>query len=226
MNLRRCVPNSISALSLLFGLLAIFKTFEGDFYWAPIYIFLACIADSCDGRAARMLGVGSGDFGKEVDSLCDMASFGVAPAVMIFIFGMKELGLVGQMAACAFAVGGCMRLARFNCNTGVVHGYFQGMPIPAGACFLAAYVLSGFNFGPYGTAAMCLIVGYILYSEIKFPDFKGKGNPLYRIPVIISLIFGAVLLFLKPGAFPFVGMLTYTFCGVINHIYCIMTGKN
>ena len=60
---------------------------------------------------------------------------------MIYMYGLQELGLAGQVIAALFAVGGCLRLARFNCNTGVVHGYFQGMPIPAGACFLATYVV-------------------------------------------------------------------------------------
>ena len=154
------------------------------------------------------MGVGGGDFGKEMDSLCDMCSFGVAPAIMIYQFGLQELGLLGQVIAALFAVGGCLRLARFNCNTGVVHGYFQGMPIPAGACFLAAYVLSGYSFGTYAVAAMTLVIAVIMYSEVRFPDFKGKGNPMYRLPVIIALVIGAAMLFNRPGAWPFIGMFT------------------
>ena len=73
-------------------LLQFLKTFEGDFFYAPIFIVVAAIFDSLDGRAARALGVGGGDFGKEVDSLCDMSSFGVAPAIMIYQYGMTELG--------------------------------------------------------------------------------------------------------------------------------------
>jgi CDP-diacylglycerol--serine O-phosphatidyltransferase len=206
--------------------LSIFKTIEGDFFYAPIFIVIAVIFDSMDGRAARALGVGGGDFGKEMDSLCDMCSFGVAPAIMIYRFGMQELGLVGQVIAALFAVGGCLRLARFNCNTGVVHGYFQGMPIPAGACFLAAYVLSGYSFGACLTAAMTLVIAVIMYSNVRFPDFKGKGNPMYRLPVLIALVIGAAMLFNRPGAWPFVGMFTYTIAGIINHVYRAATGKN
>ena len=79
MNYRRIIPNSISALSLTFGVLSIFDTFEGNFSRAAIFIILAVIADSMDGRAARFLGVGGGEFGKELDSLCDLGSFGVDP---------------------------------------------------------------------------------------------------------------------------------------------------
>lgn len=179
-----------------------------------------------DGRAARALGVGGGDFGKEMDSLCDMSSFGVAPAIMIYMYGLQDLGLAGQVIAALFAVGGCLRLARFNCNTGVVHGYFQGMPIPAGACFLATYVVSGYQFAPAVLAAVTLVIACIMYSEVKFPDFKGKGNPMYRLPVIIAIIVGAVMLYERPGAWPFVAMFTYTLAGIVNHVYRALTGKN
>ena len=87
MNYRRIIPNSISALSLTFGVLSIFDTFEGNFSRAAIFIILAVIADSMDGRAARFLGVGGGEFGKELDSLCDLGSFGVAPAILIYQYG-------------------------------------------------------------------------------------------------------------------------------------------
>ena len=91
MNWRRLIPNSISSASLIFGVLSIFKTIEGDFFLAPVFIVIAVLFDSMDGRAARALGVGGGDFGKEMDSLCDMCSFGVAPAIMIYMYGRNML---------------------------------------------------------------------------------------------------------------------------------------
>ena len=224
MNYRRIVPNSISSLSLIFGVLSIFRTIQGDFFWAPVFIVLAVLADSCDGRAARMLGV-SGPFGAELDSLCDLGSFGVAPAIMIYMYGMQDLGLVGQIIASLFTIGGAMRLARFNVNINAVHGYFQGMPIPAGACSLAAYVLSGYQFTPWAVAAMTLMYAIILYSNVKYPDFKGKGNPMYKLPVIVALVIGAVMLYTRPGAWPFVAMFTYTIAGIINYLYVMATGK-
>ena len=224
MNYKRIVPNSISSLSLILGLVSIFKSLEGDFFWAPILIVLAVLADSCDGRAARLLGV-SGPFGAELDSLCDMGSFGVAPAVMIYCYALKDMGLAGQIIASLFAIGGAMRLARFNINISSVHGYFQGMPVPGAACCLAAYVFSKGAFPVYLVAVMTVCYAMIMYSNIKYPDFKGKGNPLYRIPVLISIAIGLVLLYCMPSAWMFVGLFTYTLIGVINWCYCLMTGK-
>ena len=199
MNYRRIVPNSISGLSLILGVMSIFLTIEHNFNWAAIFIILAVLADSCDGRAARMLGV-SGEFGKELDSLCDVCSFGVAPAILIYIYSLQNLGLVGQIIAGLYAFGGAMRLARFNINSSTVHGYFQGMPIPAGACILATYVLSGYNYTSGLVAVGTLVVAYILYSEIRYPDFKGKYNPLFLPPVVLAFALGLFMLFHNFGA--------------------------
>ena len=224
MNYRRIVPNSISSLSLIFGIMSIFKSMEGDFFWAPILIVLAVLADSCDGRAARMLGV-SGPFGAELDSLCDLGSFGVAPAVMIYCYSLHELGTVGQFIAALFAIGGAMRLARFNININSVKGYFQGMPVPGAACCLAAYVFSKGALNVWLVAAMTVAYAMIMYSEIKYPDFKGKGNPLYKLPVCVAVVIGAAMLYMMPSAWMFVALFTYTLIGVINWIYCLLTGK-
>lgn len=104
MNYRRMVPNSISGLSLILGVVSIFLTIDHNFHWAAIFIILAVLADSCDGRAARLLGV-SGEFGKELDSLCDLCSFGVAPAILIYVYGLQDLGVVGQVIAALYTLG-------------------------------------------------------------------------------------------------------------------------
>ena len=224
MNYKRIVPNSISSLSLIFGIISIFRSMEGDFFWAPIFIVLAVLADSCDGRAARLLGV-SGPFGAELDSLCDLGSFGVAPAIMIYCYALKDWGLAGQIIASLFAIGGAMRLARFNININSVHGYFQGMPVPGAACCLAAYVFSKGTLATWLVALMTIAYAMIMYSNIKYPDFKGHGNPLYKLPVIVAVAVGAVMLYLMPSAWMFVALFTYTLIGVINWIYCLATRK-
>lgn len=220
MNYRRIVPNSISGLSLVFGIVSIFKAFESDFFWASILIILAVCADACDGRAARLLHC-QGEFGVQLDSLCDLASFGVAPAVLVYQYSLQELGMEGQVVAALYAFWGAMRLARFNVNTGVVHGYFQGMPIPAGACFLATYVLSGLQFPSSAVAVMTFILGVILYSTVKFPDCKGKGNPLGPIrPVALvgGLLLGGYILYLDLQAWPFALMVVYLGTGIVNFL--------
>lgn len=218
MNYRRIVPNSISAISLILGILAIFLSFERNYEQASIFIVLAMIADSLDGRAARLLGV-SGRFGEELDSLCDLCSFGVAPAILIYMYGLSDLGLIGKIIAALYTVGGAMRLARFNVDSSVVKGCFIGMPIPAGACVISAYVFSGLTLSPIIVACGTLVLAYILYSNIKFPDFKGKGNPLAMKPVILALFIGIVLMYLEPSAWAFILMVTYSLVGIINHIY-------
>jgi len=223
--LRRLVPNSISSLSLVLGILSIFMSIEKDFFHAGLFIVLAMIADSLDGRAARFLGVAGGRFGIEMDSLCDLASFGVAPAIMIYQYGMMELGMTGMIIASFFTIGGALRLARFNCNVDDVKGYFQGMPIPAGACCLATYVLSGYQASPWCVAALTFGVAVIMYSEVKYPDFKGKGNPMFVAPCVVAVAIGAYMLYQTPSAYPFIAMFTYTIAGVINFFYALVMGK-
>lgn len=223
--LRRLVPNSISSLSLVLGILSIFMSIEKDFFHAGLFIVLAMIADSLDGRAARFLGVAGGRFGIEMDSLCDLASFGVAPAIMIYQYGMMELGMTGMIIASFFTIGGALRLARFNCNVDDVKGYFQGMPIPAGACCLATYVLSGYQASPWCVAALTFGVAIIMYSEVKYPDFKGKGNPMFVAPCVVAVTIGAYMLYQTPSAYPFIAMFTYTIAGVINFFYVLVMGK-
>lgn len=221
MNYRRIVPNSISGFSLLLGVISIFKSFEGNFFWAAVLIILAILADACDGRAARLLKC-QGEFGVQLDSLCDLGSFGVAPAILIYQYALTDLGLWGQIIAGIYTFCGAMRLARFNVNSSVVHGYFQGMPIPAGACFLATYVLSGFNFGSVLTAIFVLFVACLLYSNVKFPDCKSPNNllgPLKLPPLILAIALGAYMLWINVQGWQFTLMCVYTCAGVFNFFY-------
>ena len=224
MNYKRIVPNTISGISLVLGVISIFYTIDKEFSLAAICIILSVVADSMDGRAARLLGV-SGPFGVEMDSMCDLGAFGVAPAILIYQFGMTDLGWLGKFIAGFFTFMGAMRLARFNVNVTAIHGYFQGMPIPAGACILATYVLSGFNFSTAFTALLTFATACILYSNVKFPDFKGHGNPMFRIPVIIAAVIGVALLFHRPAGWPFVCMFTYFIAGIINALYVLLFVK-
>ena len=224
MNYRRMVPNSISGLSLVLGVLSIYLSMDQEFTKAAIFIILAILADSCDGRAARALGV-SGPFGVEMDSLCDVCSFGMAPSVLIYCYSLHQLGLAVQIISAMVAFGAALRLARFNVNVSAIHGYFQGMPAPAGACVVATFVASGFQVNPVLVAIGTLGVAVLMYSEVRYPDFKGKGNPLFKGPVLVSFLIGAYLLYINVSAWPFVIMFTYTLCGVFNALYVKVTGK-
>ena len=138
--MRRMIPNLCTSANLLFGMCSILSTFHGDYFFGSIFILIALVADGLDGRIARALGVVS-ELGKEMDSLCDLGSFGIAPAFLAYSFCMHHFGYYGWIAAILFALCGMWRLARFNVNTGVVHGYFMGLAIPAGGCIVASTTL-------------------------------------------------------------------------------------
>ena len=121
--LKHLIPNACTSANLFFGMCSILSTFHEDLFMASVFILLALIADGLDGRTARFFGVSS-ELGKEMDSLCDLGSFGVAPAILAYKFCLGSYGYLGWLVAIFFALCGMWRLARFNVNTDVVHGYF------------------------------------------------------------------------------------------------------
>lgn len=230
MNYRAIIPNALTSLNLVFGVMSIFSSFENDFFMAGVYIILAMIADGLDGRAARYFGV-SGEFGKELDSLCDLGSFGVAAAVLIYQYALTEFGVIGQIPALLFAVAMAFRLARFNVLASSVSGYFMGMPAPAGGCILATFVMAGFeNINPTIVLVGVVVYAYITVSNIKYPDFKGKGNPIKTPSTIIMAAIIAYIIYIIPSenlvkAIPFLGFFAYSLVGVVNHFYCMLFAR-
>jgi CDP-diacylglycerol--serine O-phosphatidyltransferase len=137
----------LTSLNLILGVFSILATFNNNFTTAALLVVAAMLADGIDGRVARYFKVSS-EFGKELDSLCDLVSFGVAPAILSYAFLLKDFDKAGYAVAAIFATCGALRLARFNVNTGVVKGYFMGLPIPAAGCVVATFVMLGYK--PYG----------------------------------------------------------------------------
>ena len=134
-------------------------------------IFFAVIFDGFDGKVARMLGGGS-QFGLEFDSLADLVSFGVAPAILLYQVSMRSLYLIGAVIACFFALCVALRLARFN----VVHvpGPFQGLPCPAGGLFVASFVIAGLDSKIPNTviAVILIITGLLMISSVPYANLK------------------------------------------------------
>ena len=154
------------------------------------------VCDALDGRTARALGV-QGEFGKELDSLSDCVSFGAATGFLIYSYSLHELGWIGMIPPVLYACCGGLRLARFNLNTTVVHGYFQGMPIPNGGCIVATYVLSGVHLPAWIIAILTLALGYHLVSKVHNPDFKGASpDVLHKSALAIAILCGALVLWL------------------------------
>jgi CDP-diacylglycerol--serine O-phosphatidyltransferase len=135
------LPNLITTGNLFFGFFSIIKSLNGQFGWASLAIFLAAIFDVLDGRVARLT-KGTSEFGVQYDSLCDCVSFGVAPAFLMYQFGLLELGRIGWVACFMFMACGALRLARFNVLSaiGKASGDFTGLPIPMAAITVASFI--------------------------------------------------------------------------------------
>jgi CDP-diacylglycerol---serine O-phosphatidyltransferase len=207
--LRLLIPNLITLLALCLGLTAIRFAFEDQIEWAAIAIAAAAVLDGLDGRIARAL-KGTSRFGAELDSLADFVDFGVAPAIVLYVFSLHELKSLGWFAALIFAIACALRLARFNVmiedhDEPVWRSYFfVGMPAPAGAVtgLLPVFLhLSLFNL-PNSHALALLEIAYVLAIAFlmasQIPHFSGKS--IGRVPreyvavVLFSLAAGVLLL--------------------------------
>jgi len=218
-------------MNLVFGMCSIVSTYKGDFFWGSVFILLALVADGMDGRIARFFGVSS-EMGKEMDSLCDMGSFGIAPAFLAWALVLKDYNLVGLAVVVFFAVCGMWRLARFNVNADVVHGYFMGLAIPAGGNIVAMTTLlfteTGFDVHALGFSYpfIMAIVAYLMVSHVHYPNFKGDGaEPIYLVTKVFALIVFAAIIYagreaLLPALLAAV-FSTYALSGIINSLIAI-----
>ena len=232
MDFRRILPNTCTAANLFFGMCSILATFEENFFYASIFILLALIADGLDGRVARALGVAS-EFGKEMDSLCDLGSFGIAPAFLAYSFCLHNFGRLGQAAAIIFALCGMWRLARFNVNTNVVHGFFMGLAIPAGGCIVATTTLlfTALNIHPENFGMVypitIIVVAYLMVSHVHYPDFKGGGEKIFPVAIAVAVAMFAAIIYFAQNAI-WQGVLTaifstYAVFGIVNSLLTLMT---
>jgi len=134
------LPSVITSVNLFFGLLSLVKAIQGEYEFAALFVGLAVLLDGMDGLVARLTGTSS-DFGREFDSLSDLISFGVAPAVLAYRWALSELGRPGIVATFGFVLCGALRLARFNIQASVSdRRFFIGLPVPAAASAVASLV--------------------------------------------------------------------------------------
>jgi CDP-diacylglycerol---serine O-phosphatidyltransferase len=216
--MKSIIPNAVTALNLVFGMFAIMNTIHGAYTVAAFCVVAAMVADAADGRTARFFGVSS-DFGKELDSLCDLVSFGAAPAFLAYAYYLQEFDLIGQLVAVFFAVCGALRLARFNVNTDIVKGHFMGLPIPAAGCAVVTFIMMGIKPAGYTFPLFVAVFGYLMVSTIKYPDFKGKGEKIHPIPVLLSLASGCFIFITNHHALLFAVIFTYAIFGILNTIF-------
>lgn len=198
------LPNAFTTANLFAGFYAVVQSMNGRFEVAAIAIFLAMVFDSMDGRVARLTNTQSA-FGEQYDSLSDMISFGMAPALVMYLWSLQNLGRWGWLAAFIYVVGAALRLARFNANIGVVDKqYFQGLPSPAAAALIAGYVWlavdNKFSFadGTLAWSAFVLTIYAGLAMVSNAPFFSGKSFALGRsVPFWVMLVVVAAFVFVS-----------------------------
>lgn len=190
----KSIPNMFTLGNLFLGMLAIMLTFDGRYSLAAIMVIVAMLLDGLDGRVARALNAQS-DFGKELDSLSDIISFGVAPALIMYTLTLHTIPQPGVawIITAIFPMCGALRLARFNVQKGVP-GYFIGLPIPAAGGVLATIALFHKDITtPYFIVSI-LLLSYLMISSVKYPNFKKVGLPRQAVAVAPFIVILAVII--------------------------------
>ncbi|OUS41546.1 CDP-diacylglycerol--serine O-phosphatidyltransferase [Oleispira antarctica] len=195
------LPNLFTTGALFFGFYAVVASMNGLFSNASIAIFIAMILDGLDGRVARMTNTQS-DFGAEYDSLADMVSFGVAPALVAFSWALQDLGKVGWVAAFIYVAGAALRLARFNTQIDTADkNYFTGLASPAAAAIVAGTVWAFSEMGATGKdvawimAFLVPFAGLLMVSNFQYHSFKGldlKGKVPFVAMLAVVMVFVVV----------------------------------
>ncbi len=198
--MRKMLPSVFTVGNLLLGMTAVLLCLQGYDRWAAIVVLAGMVVDGLDGRLARMLGVES-DFGRELDSLADIVTFGAAPAVIMYEAQLHTLGLFGGAVAMLFPVAGAVRLARFNISARARH--FVGLPITAAGAIMAAFTLYRELVPTDWLPVVSLVVMFLMVSRVRYPNFKKAGLPRTAFGVIpLLVIFVAVTLIQARWAVP------------------------
>lgn len=236
------LPNLFTSASLFGGFYAIVQAMNQHFEQSAIAIFIAMVLDGLDGRVARMTNTQSA-FGAEYDSLADMVSFGVAPALIVYVWALQPMNKLGWIAAFIYCACAALRLARFNTKIDDPFQdkrYFQGLPSPAAAALLAGFVWVSYEYNIDGREiffgavqvkwiAWCLTVfaAGSMVSDLKF--YSGKDiNLRHSVPfvAILAVMLAFVLISYSPPEVLFSVVFVYTLSGYYLWIRDRMAAKN
>lgn len=225
------LPTLFTVGNLFCGYLSIWSSIRGTFETAALLIIGAGVLDALDGRVARLTNSTS-EFGEEYDSLADLVSFGVAPAILAYSWGLSDFSRLGFMASFLFVVCGSMRLARFNIQTRVVDKrFFVGLPIPAAAGTLAALVLSTpepllDRLFMTGLLVLTFVLSYLMISTIRYRSFKDldlkRRRPAWILPAI-AIVF-AVIAYRPPLALLTIAVV-FAASGPVSRLYAFLRRK-
>ena len=220
------LPNLLTTGALFAGFYAVVQAMNGRFEHAAVAIFIAMVLDGLDGRVARMTHTQSA-FGAEYDSLSDMVSFGVAPALVIYEFALQGMGKLGWIAAFVYCSGAALRLARFNTQHDIVADkrFFQGLPSPAAAALIAGFVWVMVEYGVAGhdvrwlAGVIALMGGLTMVSNFRY--YSGKEINLRKsVPffVILLVVLAFVLVSTSPPEVLFGAFVLYGLSGYVDAI--------
>ena len=222
------LPNLFTLAALFSGFYAIVMAINGRFEQSALGVFSAMIFDSLDGRVARMTNTQSA-FGEQMDSLADMVSFGAAPALIVYVWALKELGRWGWIAAFVYCACAALRLARFNVNTGVVDKrYFQGLPSPAAAALVMGFIwlmtdngvqrgIGGHLSWPQASwiaFAITLYAGLTMVTNVPFYSFKDvQARQSVPFVVLVLIALGIAVINIDPPSVLFMVFACYGLSG-------------
>lgn len=214
------LPNLFTTGALFAGFYAIVQAMSGRFEHAAVAIFIAMVLDGLDGRVARLTHTQSA-FGAEYDSLSDMVSFGVAPALVIYSFALKGMGKLGWIAAFIYCVGAALRLARFNTQLEVQDKrWFQGLPSPSAAALIAGFIWVSVDNDFHGASLSWLAWPLTVFAGLSMvsnlPFYSGKDINLRRsVPftVVLLVALGFTLVSVDPPIVLWLLFLAYSLSG-------------
>ncbi len=227
------LPSLFTTAGLFAGFYAIIQAIGGNFESAAIAVFIAMVMDGLDGRVARLTHTES-DFGAQYDSLVDMVAFGLAPALVMYIWALSGLGNLGWVTAFIYSAGAGLRLARFNIQVDVVDKrYFIGLPSPPAAALVAGFIwlmdasgLPGKEISVFGLV-LTLAAGVLMVTNIRYRSFKDldlKGRVPFVTILVVPLIFVAV--FLYPPQVLFGAAFIYTLSGPVQALWRAVARRN
>lgn len=238
------LPNLLTTGNLFFGYFSIIKSMEGDFMMAAVAILLASIFDVLDGRVARLTN-GSSEFGVQYDSLCDLVSFGLAPAIMVYHYALSGFGRIAWAICFIYVVCGALRLARFNVQATIGKNLdcFIGLPIPMAAALLSCFVafvedfkkdnyesfswlinfVHDWNLLTTGVKfflfALVPLLAFLMVSNVAYMSHKSlsiKGIKPFRLLAILAALIG--FLAYKPALIGFLFFFVYALSGIFEYI--------
>ncbi len=214
------LPCMFTIASLFCGFYSILSAFKGDYVTAAYAILIAAVFDGLDGRVARLTGQTS-TFGAELDSLCDMVSFGVAPALLAYLWALQPYGRYGWLAGFLFVATTALRLARFNTQASEENApkNFVGLPCPAAAAMISASVLFGRYLGIEDTVRhislliMVYLLSYLMVSTHSYFSFKYSSRMAKTFQVLVGLVLLFIAVAAEPNVMLFVLFLVYVISG-------------